>query len=92
MNALSGALPGMAILMLGHPSRGLNSEFSGSSAWENVARTRLYLGASLPDQKQEEEPTPDTRYLSRRKSNYSSKDWRRCSFKDGVLMPRWAFA
>lgn len=87
MNALSGALPGVAILMLGHPSRGLNSEFSGSSAWENVARTRIYLGASLPDQKQEDEPSPDTRYLSRRKSNYSSKDWRRCSFKDGVLMP-----
>lgn len=87
MNALSGALPGLAILVLGHPSRGINSEFSGSSAWENVARTRLYLGAQLPDQKAEEEPNQDVRYLARRKGNYSPKDYRRCVYKNGVLVP-----
>lgn len=87
LNWLAGALKGMAVLLLAHPSRSLNSEFSGSSAWENVARTRLYLGASLPDQKADEEPQPDVRYLSRRKSNYSAKDWRRCSYADGVLVP-----
>lgn len=87
LNWLAGALQGMAVMLLAHPSRGMNSEFSGSSAWENVARTRLYLGANLPDQKSEEEPQADARYISRRKSNYSSKDWRRCTYRDGVLIP-----
>jgi RecA-family ATPase len=89
MNALAGALPGRAIVLLAHPARSAGSEFSGSSAWENVARTRLYLGTKLPDQKLEadEQPQEDVRYLARRKSNYSSKDWRRLTFKDGVLVP-----
>lgn len=87
LNWLAGALEGMAVLLLAHPSRGAASEFSGSSAWENVARTRLYLGATLPDQKAEEEPSAEVRYLSRRKSNYSNKDYRRCQYKDGVLIP-----
>jgi hypothetical protein len=87
LNALAGALKGRAILLLAHPSRGLNSEYSGSSAWENAARTRLYLGASLPDQKTDDEPSQDVRYLSRRKSNYSTKDYRRCVYRDGVLIP-----
>ena len=87
LNALAGALHGRAILLLAHPSRGMNSEFSGSSAWENVARTRLYLGATLPDQKADDEPGQDVRYLSRRKSNYSNKDFRKCTYRDGVLIP-----
>ncbi len=87
LNWLAGALRGMAVMLLAHPSRGSNSEFSGSSAWENVARTRLYLGSNLPDQKPDDEPSADVRYLSRRKSNYSNKDWRRCVYKDGVLVP-----
>jgi hypothetical protein len=90
INALCGALPGTAILLLGHPSRGLNSEFSGSSAWENVARTRMYLGSNLPDVKQEDDPSDNVRYLAKRKGNYSAKDWRRCLFKDGVLLPEEA--
>lgn len=89
MNALAGALPGKAVLLLAHPAKAAGSEFSGSSAWENVARTRLFLGSTLPDQKLEadEEPADDVRYLSRRKANYSAKDWRRFSLKDGVLVP-----
>jgi hypothetical protein len=89
LNALVGALPGRAILLLAHPARAVGSEFSGSSAWENVARTRLYLGSKLPDQKLEpdEQPAEAVRYLARRKANYSSKDWRRFTFRDGVLVP-----
>lgn len=90
LNALSGALRGRAIMLLAHPSRGAGSEFSGSSAWENTARTRLYLGATLPDQKpgeSSEEPTDSVRYLSRRKANYSPKDWRRMTYADGALTP-----
>jgi hypothetical protein len=90
MNSLAGALPECAILLLSHPARGANSEFSGSSAWENCARTRLYLGAQLPDvvRAVDEEPPPDNvRFLARRKANYSTRDYRRFTFQDGVLVP-----
>lgn len=89
LNALSGALPGRAILLLAHPSRSMGSEFSGSSAWENVARTRLYLGATLPGDKPDpdQEPEDNVRYLARRKANYSPRDWRRLTYKDGALTP-----
>lgn len=89
LNALSGTLPGRAILLLAHPSRGAGSEFSGSSAWENVARTRLYLGATLPGEKPDPdaEPQDNVRYLARRKANYSPKDWRRLTYADGALTP-----
>lgn len=88
-NALSGALPGRAVLLLAHPARSAGSEFSGSSAWEAVARTRLYMGDHLPDQKpdQTEEPQADVRFLARRKANYSDRDWRRFTYRDGVLVP-----
>lgn len=89
LNALCGALPGRALLLLAHPSRSSGSEFSGSSAWENVARTRLYLGASLPGEKPDPdaEPQDNVRYLARRKANYSQKDWRRLTYADGALTP-----
>ena len=89
MNALAGALPGRAIVLLAHPARSAGSEFSGSSAWENCARTRLYLGTRLPDQKLEadEHPADDIRYLARRKANYSNRDWRKFTFREGVLVP-----
>lgn len=89
LNALAGALPGLAILLLAHPSRSSGSEFSGSSAWENVARTRLYLGATLPGEKADPEADPQdkVRYLARRKANYSPRDWRRMTYADGALTP-----
>jgi hypothetical protein len=92
LNALAGALPGRAILLLAHPARSAGSEFSGSSAWENTARTRLYLGAKLPGEKQDgdEATSDDVRYLARRKSNYSNRDWRKFNYRDGVLVPEAA--
>lgn len=89
LNNLSGAMGTRAILLLAHPSRAQGSEFSGSGAWENVARTRLYLGSKLPDEKPDpdQEVNADERYLCRRKSNYSSKDWRRFTYEQGVLVP-----
>lgn len=89
LNALSGALPGRALLLLAHPSRSAGSEFSGSSAWENVARTRLYLGATLPGEKPtpDAEPEDNVRYLARRKANYSPRDWRRMTYAEGALTP-----
>lgn len=89
LNALTGALPGRAVMLLAHPSRATGSEFSGSGAWEAVARTRLYLGRTLPDQKagDDAEDGGEVRYLARRKANYSERDWRRLQFRDGVLVP-----
>ncbi len=89
MNGLAGALPGRAVLLLAHPARAAGSEFSGSGAWEAVARNRLFLGSRLPDQQPDpdEEPQDEVRYLCRRKANYSSKDYRRFTYRDGVLVP-----
>lgn len=88
MNRLSGELPGRAIMLLSHPSRAPGSEFSGSGAWEAVARTRLYLGRKLPDQPDEGEAREDdtTRYLARRKANYGPRDYRRFDYNNGVLV------
>jgi hypothetical protein len=89
LNALSGALSGRAVLALAHPSRSSGSEFSGSGAWENVVRTRLFLGATLPGDKPDPdaEPQDNVRYLARRKANYSPRDWRRMTYADGALTP-----
>jgi hypothetical protein len=89
INALASALPGRAILLLAHPGRAAGSEYSGSSAWENAARTRLYLGDRMPDEPvvAGEPPEDGVRILSRRKANYSSRDFRRFTFQNGVLVP-----
>lgn len=88
LNTLDGILASLAILLLAHPSRAAGSEMSGSGAWENVARTRLFLGAKLPGEKESEEPEAEhVRYLARRKANYSSKDWRKLNYANGVLVP-----
>lgn len=88
MNLLAGILAGKATMLLAHPSRAQGSEFSGSGAWEAVARTRLFLGARLPGEQQAEgEDDENVRYLARRKANYSSKDWRKLNFLNGVLVP-----
>jgi RecA-family ATPase len=79
-----------ACVFMGHPARGQASEFSGSSAWENAMRMRWYLGPTLPDQKpkeEEDEQEPEVLYLAKRKANYSSKDWRKLRFQDGLLVP-----
>lgn len=89
LNTLSGVLPGRAVLLLAHPSRSAGSEFAGVGAWENVVRTRLFLGSTLPGEKMdpEAEPQDNVRYLARRKANYSPKDWRRLTYADGALTP-----
>ena len=59
-----------AIVMLSHPSlTGLNSGSgtSGSTAWNNSVRSRLYLSRVIQDGY---EPNPDARVLTTKKSNY----------------------
>ena len=67
-----------AVLLLGHIAKSLNSEFAGSSAWENAARARLWLTDQPPDKPREagddEEPKQDLRYLAKRKVNYTHQD------------------
>jgi RecA-family ATPase len=84
---------GAAMALLAHPSKAMGSEYSGSTAWEGAVRGRLYLSKTLPDQEASEETNDDTvRYLSRRKHNYSPKDWRRIHYRDGVMVPEVAEA
>jgi RecA-family ATPase len=77
-----------AVVLLAHPSRG-NKEFSGSTAWENCVRARMYLGNNLPDAPadDEAEPNSDIRFLCRRKVNYGPKDFLRFIYRNGVLVP-----
>lgn len=58
----------LTILLLGHPSVSGVADgrgYSGSGAWENSVRSRLYLG-------QPEGCPPDERVLTRGKANYAS--------------------
>lgn len=87
---ISAACRPAGVCLLGHPAKGADSEYSGSTAWEGSVRARLYLGDNLPDAEpkdDDEPPDPSTRYLSRRKSNYSQNDWRRLNYMNGVLVP-----
>jgi energy-coupling factor transporter ATP-binding protein EcfA2 len=81
---------GAATGLLHHTGKAIGSEYSGSTAWEGAVRTRLYLGTKLPgeDDSNESMPVDDgVRFLSRRKANYSSQDWRRIRYLNGVMVP-----
>jgi hypothetical protein len=81
-----------ATLMLGHPAKADGSEYSGSTAWENAVRMRWWLGKTLPDQKpakdeddSEDEADQSVRYLAKRKSNYTTRDYRKMTCQNGVI-------
>ena len=56
-------------LLLGHVPKDGRAEFAGGAAWENVARSRLYLGAAAVDQNDEPVENDPRRLLRRGKSN-----------------------
>lgn len=62
LNRLAGET-GAAIILLGHPNKA-GDEWSGSTAWNNAVRSRLYL---------EHDEETDLRTLSLPKANYSKK-------------------
>lgn len=64
MNRLA-AFIGGAVLFLGHPNKA-GADYSGSTAWENQVRSRLYL------EKPEAELDCDVRELSIGKANYAA--------------------
>jgi RecA-family ATPase len=70
-NALNGlALDiGGAVLLLAHPSKA-EAEYSGSTAWENQVRSRLFM--AKPDPAEANAGDPDARVLKRSKANYST--------------------
>ncbi len=93
INALNSLVIGrpFGVVLLAHVSRALGSEFSGSAAWENAARMRWYLGPKLPDQPFDvaDEPGPtDVRYLCKRKSNYSARDYAKFTMRQGLMVPQ----
>ena len=87
VNGLSGITEWpLSTVFLGHPAKMAGSEFSGSTAWENAVRMRWFLGTHLPDQPEAATVEDGVRYLAKRKTNYSVKDWRRLTYRDGALI------
>jgi RecA-family ATPase len=77
----------LTVLLLGHPSvsgsGGGGRGYSGSTAWNAAVRCRIYL--TRP-----EDEDPNTRILTRGKSNYSASGDStaiRLSYANGVLIP-----
>ncbi len=84
-----------AVLLLGHPGKADGSEYSGSTAWDGAVRSRLYLSRELPGQEKDKDgydpidnPEEDgVRFLTKRKVNYSARDWRKLQYFEGVMRP-----
>jgi hypothetical protein len=80
---------GAALLLIGHPARSRDSEYSGSGAWEASVRARLFFSyrASNAGFEMGEENDKNVRYLAKRKSNYSVRDTCRIEWRDGCMQP-----
>lgn len=76
-----------AVLLLSHPSlsgMGSGTGTSGSTAWNNSVRSRLYLERVIQDGY---EPNPDARLLSTKKANYGrTGEQINITWKDGVFV------
>jgi hypothetical protein len=94
ISALAGLVTGrpFSVVLLSHVARQMGSEFAGSAAWENAVRMRWYLGNKLPDQKAEDadEVAADLRFLAKRKTNYSQRDYVRFRYAEGALLAEQA--
>lgn len=90
LNGIAGLVTGRKFcpILLGHPSKAIGSDYSGSTAWENAVRMRWYLDDKMPDAKPDEDAPPDRDYrvLAKRKANYTVKDYVGMRFQDGVLV------
>lgn len=85
-----------AVLFIGHPNKAGDS-FSGSTAWENQVRSRLYL--ETPANSDGTIPDRDARLLSRKKANYAQNGetlafrWHEWAFmRDEDLSPEHAMS
>lgn len=76
-NRLAVAISG-AIVIVGHPNKAGDS-YSGSTAWENQVRSRLFM--EIPTGENGEVADPDMRVMRREKVNYAQRG--------GELLFRW---
>ena len=67
-----------AILILGHPAKATDSEFSGSTAWDAAVRTRLLI--------ERDKDNEDILHLRKAKANYSTRDDLEIRFDDGAYI------
>jgi len=78
-----------AVVLVSHPSlTGINtgSGLSGSTAWHNSVRSRLYLKKAATEKG--EEPDPDLRVMECRKNNYGPHaEAITLRWKDGLFLP-----
>jgi hypothetical protein len=88
----AGKVANFTPVFVGHTARAQGSEFAGSAAWENACRMRWYVGPTLPDQPpdDDEPPAEGVTYVAKRKSNYSSQDYAKLIYRNGVLVPESA--
>lgn len=91
INQLQGLVKGrdFAPILIGHPSRREDSEFSGSAAWENAVRMRWHLRDKPPDGHSSTPSVVDGEllYIARRKSNYTELGFETLVRKDGLIVP-----
>lgn len=67
LNSLAAEIDG-SVLFLGHPNKA-GQDFSGSTAWENQVRSRLFM--EVPKDDEGNALDPDARTLVRGKANYA---------------------
>ena len=72
-----------AVLLLGHPGKATESQYSGSTGWDAAVRSRLMLTRIEP--REGEEDLPPRLSLARVKSNYSTNEAVELIWKDGIL-------
>jgi RecA-family ATPase len=88
INALVGLQPlkEFALILLGHPSRGDDSQYGGSIAWDYGVRQRWFMGPSPPGSKIK--PQEGVTYLSLEKANDRPKrEPIRLQYRDGIFVP-----
>lgn len=59
-----------AVVIVGHPNKAGDS-YSGSTAWENQVRSRLFM--EIPADENGNMPDPDARVMRREKANYAQR-------------------
>lgn len=82
LNSLALEIDG-SVLFLGHPNKA-GQDFSGSTAWENQVRSRLFM--EVPQDEDGTIADPDARVLLRGKANYA-RNGERLAFR----WHKWAF-
>ena len=88
LRRLAGACDG-AVILLSHPSlAGISSGsgLSGSTAWHNSVRARMYLTSPKPEP--DEQPDTDLRELTFKKNNYGPvSEGIVLRYRDGLFLP-----